>query len=320
MEYCIGVDLGGTSIKTGVVDPDCKIIGRASLPTMAEHGSEAIMDSIVKTVYLAAENAGVPFDKITHVGVGSPGTINGETGILEFSGNLNLHKFPLAAELESRLGCRVSIENDANAAAFGEAVAGAAKNAKNAVVITLGTGVGSGIIINGKIYSGFNYAGAEFGHTVIVHDGVQCNCGRRGCWEVYASASALIRQTQIKMIENRDSVMWDIVGGDIEAVNGKTAFDGMRAEDTAATEVVHKYISYVACGVVNVINIFQPDIVCIGGGICYEGETLMAPLRNYIKAERFSKYSEKQTSFVTAELGNDAGIIGAAYLHRSAQG
>jgi len=313
--YNIGIDVGGTSIKAGVVNSDFGIIGRAVLPTLMPRAAEEIVDDIAKTAKLAAQDAGISFDKVEHIGIGSPGTIDPAKGILEFSGNLDMHKYPLASEVEKRLSKKVFIENDANAAAFGEAVAGAAKGAKNAVVITLGTGVGSGIIIDGKIYSGFNYAGAEFGHTVIVHNGKQCNCGRKGCWEVYASANALIKQTQVKMIENRNSAMWELVGGDLDAVNGKTAFDGMRMKDTPATEVIYEYISYVACGVVNVINIFQPDIVCIGGGISKEGENLMGPLRNYIHAERFSKYSEKQTKFVTAILGNDAGIIGAASLY-----
>lgn len=313
--YNIGIDVGGTSIKAGVVTYDHEIIGKAVTPTVPSKGSEGIVDDIAAVAIKAVENSGISFDSIDKIGIGSPGTIDPVNGILEFSGNLNMHKYPLAEELSKRLCKKVLIENDANAAAFGEAVAGAAAGAQNAVVITLGTGVGSGIIIDGKIYSGFNYAGAEFGHTVIVHNGKQCNCGRKGCWEVYASANALIKQTQIKMIENRSSAMWELVGGDLDAVNGKTAFDGMRIKDLCATEVVYEYTSYVACGVVNVINIFQPDIVCIGGGISKEGENLMGPLRNYIHAERFSKYSKKQTKLVTAVLGNDAGIIGAAALH-----
>lgn len=308
--YNIGIDLGGTGIKVGVVDENYNIIGRSKAATNMPRPAFEIMDDIAKACFAAVEDAGIEYDQIENIGIGSPGTINSETGILEFSGNLDLHKYPLKNELEHRLKKTVFIENDANAAAFGENLAGAAKGAKNAIAITLGTGVGSGIIIDGKIYSGFNYAGAEFGHTVIVHHGRQCNCGRRGCWEVYASASALIYQTQVAMLDNPTSELWELVDHDLDRVDGKTAFDAMRLGDPTGIEVVHKYVSYVACGIVNAINIFQPDIVCIGGGISKEGENLMTPLRTYIKTERFSKYSDKQTKFVAATLGNDAGIIG----------
>lgn len=313
--YNIGIDLGGTGIKVGVADENYNIIGRSKAETKMPRPAFEIMDDIAKACFAAVEDAGIDYEQVENIGIGSPGTINSETGILEFSGNLDMHKFPLRNELEYRLKKSVYIENDANAAAFGENLAGAAKGAKNAIAITLGTGVGSGIIIDGRIYSGFNYAGAEFGHTVIVHHGRQCNCGRRGCWEVYASASALIYQTQVAMLDNPNSELWEIVDHDLDRVDGKTAFDAMRLGDPTGIEVVHKYVSYVACGIVNAINIFQPDIVCIGGGISKEGENLMTPLRQYIKNERFSKYSEKQTKFVAATLGNDAGIIGAAFLY-----
>ena len=235
--------------------------------------------------------------------------------MLEFSGNLGMKNYPVAEKLEERLGRKVYIENDANAAAFGESIAGAAKGAKNAVCITLGTGVGGGIIIDGKIYSGSNYAGGELGHMVIVADGRPCTCGRNGCWEAYASATALIYQTQLKMLDNKTSSMWNIADGDLRNVNGKTAFDAYRMGDKAGSEVVDKYISYIACGVANVINIFQPDIICIGGGVSKEGDTLIAPLMSYVNKDRFGKNLAKQTEIVTAKLGNDAGIIGAANLY-----
>lgn len=174
----------------------------------------------------------------------------------------------------------VSIENDANAAALGEALAGAARGARSCVCITLGTGVGGGIILDGKVYSGFNYAGAELGHMVIMVDGEDCTCGRQGCWEAYASATALVRQTRRAMEAHPDSAMWKIAGS-LDNVDGRTAFDGMRAGDDAASRVVENYVHYVACGLINVINIFQPEVLCIGGGICKEGETLLAPIREY---------------------------------------
>ena len=208
----------------------------------------------------------------------------------------------------------VFIENDANAAAYGEYVAGAAKGAKNAVCITLGTGVGGGIIIDGKIYSGSNFAGAEIGHSVISVDGPQCSCGRKGCFEVFSSATGLIRMTKEAMEADKDTKMWEIAGS-IDGVDGKTAFDGFRAGDKTATDVVNKYINYLGCGLTNVVNIFQPQVLLIGGGICKEGENLTKPLLEYIARESYCIDPNCSTKLDIAKLGNDAGIIGAAYLY-----
>ena len=321
--YNLGIDLGGMSVKVGVVDENNSIIGKAAVPTNSPNQpprpADDIMDDIATACHLAVENAGVSFDEVEHIGLGCPGSVNSSTGMLEFSGNLGMKNYPVAEKLEERLGRKVFIENDANAAAFGESIAGAAKGARNAVCVTLGTGVGGGIIIDGKIYSGSNYAGGELGHMVIVAEGRHCTCGRDGCWEAYASASALIYQTQLKMLDNKTSSMWNIADGDLRNVNGKTAFDAYRMGDKAGCEVVDKYIFYIACGVANVINIFQPDIICIGGGVSKEGDTLLAPLMGYVNKERFGKNLSKQTEIVVAKLGNDAGIIGAANLYLNAE-
>ncbi len=314
--YYLGIDLGGTGIKAGIVNEKYEIIGWGTKVTRVDLTPDVIMDDIAETCRLAAADAGITLEEIEHAGIGTPGTVNAADGILEFAGNLNIHNYPMRAALRERLGFDVFMGNDADAAAFGELIAGAAKGAKDAVCITLGTGVGSGIIINGKIFSGSNFAGAEIGHTVICVDGEPCTCGRNGCWEAYASATALINQTKKAMQENPDSAMWQIAGS-LDGVNGKTAFDAKRAGDAAGTAVVDQYIKYVACGVTNVVNVFQPEVVCIGGGICKEGENLMAPMREHIVRERFSRYSKKQAEIVTAKLGNDAGIIGAAFLYRA---
>jgi len=174
--------------------------------------------------------------------------------------------------------------------------------------------VGSGIIVDGHILNGANFAAGEMGHMVIVVDGEQCNCGRRGCWERYASATALIAQTKDEMRHAQDSMMWELVDNNIDAVNGRTAFDAMRKGDVAGKRVVDRYIYYVACGIINAINIFQPEIICVGGGIGHEKETLLEPLRQHVRRERYSMYSSKQTRICSAELGNDAGVIGAALL------
>lgn len=317
MKYYLGIDLGGTGIKAGIVNQKYEIVGRGSVATKLPRATDLIMDDIAEACRLAAADAGITLDDITEAGIGSPGTVNAKDGILEFAGNLDIHNYPMREALEKRLGvkCRLQMENDANAAALGEILAGAAKGAQSAVCITLGTGVGSGIYLDGKIFSGSNFAGGELGHMVIKMGGEYCTCGRHGCWEAYASATALIRQTKAAMEKHPESVMWQIAGS-LDNVNGKTPFDAKDMGDKAGAAVVRQYIKYVACGLTNVINTFQPDLVCIGGGVCRQGENLLGPMRKIIVKERFSKYSKKQTEIVTAQLGNDAGIIGAAFLFK----
>lgn len=311
--YRIGIDLGGTNIVAGVVNDDYQIVASAKCKTRIPRPAEEVLMDMARMAREAVEKAGLTMDDIAHVGVGSPGTCNVDTGILEYANNLQFEKLPIRDMLQGMLGKTVYIENDANAAALGEALAGAAKGAQSCVCITLGTGVGGGIIIDGHIYGGFNFAGAELGHTVIVVDGEMCTCGRQGCWEAYASATGLINQTRRAMINHPESAMWKLAD-DVEKVDGRTAFDGMRAGDPVAADVVNTYIKYVATGLVNVINIFQPEVLCIGGGICKEGDTLLVPLQKQIERERYSKYSSHQTRLCVATLGNDAGIIGAAFL------
>lgn len=312
----LGVDLGGTNIVVGVVDEQYNIRAKARCKTRAERPAEEVLGDIARLCREAVGQAGLAMADVAGAGIGCPGTCNTHTGVVEYANNLDFNNVPVVARMNELLGIPVYINNDANAAALGEALAGAAKGANSCVCITLGTGVGGGVIIDGKIYDGCNYAGAELGHTVIQMDGEPCTCGRNGCWEAYASATALVRQTKEAMSKHRDSAMWKMVNGDINRVSGLTAFDGMRAGDAVATAVVKKYIDYVACGVIDMINIFQPDIVCIGGGISHEGETLLAPLREKIVAERYSKFCKRQTEIVAAVLGNDAGVIGAACLAR----
>lgn len=312
--YYLGIDLGGTNIAAAVVSENYKIVGNGKVKTNCPRPAEQIADSIYEAGMLAIKDAGITLDDIAEVGVGAPGSVNPATGMICYSNNLGFFNTPMGDLLKARFGRNVFLENDANAAAFGEQLAGAGKGADQFIAITLGTGVGGGVIINGNILSGSNSAGGELGHTVIVKDGESCSCGRNGCWEAYASATGLIRQTKAAMLEDKNSKMWDIVCGNIEEVNGKTAFDGLRADDTTAKKVVDKYCEYVACGLTNIINIFQPDVLCIGGGISKEGETLVAPVRAYVERERYSKNVTKQTEIKAAVLGNDAGIIGAAFL------
>lgn len=311
--YRIGVDLGGTNIAVGVVDENMKIIGRGKVKTRCPRPAAEIFDDIALAVEMAIKDAGISKDDITSVGVGTPGSVNKTNGYIEFSNNLEFNQVPAKEMLEERIGRTVYLDNDANCAALGEAIAGVGNGVKDFVAITLGTGVGSGIIVNGKIVVGVNYCAGEMGHMVICADGKPCNCGRKGCWEQYSSATALISQTKEAMKNNPDSIMWQMTGG-IDNVSGRTAFDAMRQGDETAAAVVDKYIYYLSIGICNVINALQPEFICIGGGVSHEGDYLLKPLLKYVEEQRYSIYASRQTKIVAAQLGNDAGIFGAALL------
>lgn len=310
----IGIDLGGTNIVAAVVNDEYEMVGKSKTPTATPRSADEIFDDIAKVCKEAMAQAGVTIKDIFSVGIGTPGTVNKE-GVIEFANNLGFVNVPAKEMLIERLGIEnVYVDNDANCAALGEAQAGSGHGAKDFIAVTLGTGVGSGVIINGKIVAGVNNAVGECGHSVIVVDGEPCTCGRKGCWEAYASATALINQTKAAMEKYPDSVMHELIKANGGKVDGRTAFDAMRRGDIAGIKVVDAYVKYVACGLINLVNIFQPETICIGGGICNEGETLLRPLRRYIDSERYSVYSKIQSKIVKAELGNDAGIIGAALL------
>lgn len=309
----IGIDIGGTFLKAGVVTEEGRILATAARPTGFPRPVEDIIKDIAGAATDAVVKAGLTLDDVSFVGCGCPGTVNQQTRLVEYAGNLGFKQTPLVGELEKLLGKPVMAENDANAAMLGEWKAGAARGTKDCVCITLGTGVGGGVIADGKMIRGVNSAGAELGHTVIDFNGVQCNCGRKGCWEAYASVTALVRQTQAAMMADLDSAMWQLAPT-LEEVNGRTAWDAMRAGDETGKAVVDQYIEFVGVGVVNMINVFQPEVLCIGGAISKEGDRLLQPLMEKAMIEHYSKYSEKQTKICRCELGNDAGIIGAAFL------
>lgn len=311
----IGIDIGGTFLKAGVVSEEGQILATAARPTAFPRPVDAIIDDIAGAATDALEKAGLTLADVSFVGCGCPGTVNQQTRRIERADNLGFVQTPLVDELEARLGKPVMAENDANTALLGEWIAGAAKGAANCVCITLGTGVGGGVIVENRMVRGVNSAGAELGHMVIVPNGNQCNCGRKGCWETYASVTALIRQTKAAMTAHPESAMWSLAPT-LEEVNGRTAWDAMRAGDAVGTAVVDQYIEYVGIGVVNMINIFQPEVLCVGGAISKEGDRLLKPLAEKAAAERYSQYSEKQTKICRCALGNDAGIIGAAFLDR----
>ncbi len=315
--YYLGIDIGGTNLSVGIVDDNYNIIGRGSRRAHAPRPIEEFCDDIAAAAFDAIADAKLSLSDIESCGIGCPGVINSCTGIVEYSNNLQYSDIPLTDIISKKLsGLKTYIDNDANAAALGEVLAGAARGAGSALVITIGTGIGGGIIIDNKIYSGCNGVAGEVGHSLLIKDGILCTCGRRGCFEAYASAVALKRQTAQAMRDNQDSLMWTLVDSP-ERVSGRTAFDAMRMGDTAGKAVVEQYIDYLADGITNIINILQPEIVCLGGGISKEGNTLLSPLDKLISERRFCRGNVRQPKLVCAKLANDAGIIGAAFLPKS---
>lgn len=307
----IGIDLGGTNIAAGIVDNDGKIINKLSTPTLAqrEH-KEIVADMAALTKRLMSENKLSEAD-IDSIGIGCPGTIDTKNGVVLYANNLKMEKTPLVEEFKESLGFdkKVKILNDADAAAYGEySING--NGVESFIFITLGTGVGGGIIINKRIFNGFNCAGGELGHITLVHNGLQCSCGNVGCWEMYASVTALIRQTKEAMEKNPESLMHKFAAEEGK-VSGRTAFEAAKAGDEAALEVVKTYREYVASGLISIMNIFQPAQLVIGGGISKEGDYLVNPIVEYCYAHEYNKYGTK-TKISVATLFNYAGIIGAA--------
>lgn len=313
-EYYIGIDLGGTNIVAAVVDEYGVIYGRAKRKTNAPRSYQEIFDDMAACAKEAAEESGIAFKDIKSVGIGCPGAINKETGNIEFSNNLHFYDVPIVSYMENLLGKKVYVENDANAAAWGEFLVGSGKGTDSMVMITLGTGVGGGVVENGRLLTGAYGKGAELGHMVISYGGAKCTCGRRGCFEAYASATALIEMTKKAMKENRKSDMWTIVNKKLFNVTGKTAF---LSKDGTGKKVVKEYLTNLSEGIVNIINIFQPEIVCVGGGVSNAGEKIIKPVRTDIKNKSYARFGQKQSEVQIAKLGNDAGIIGAALLWKN---
>lgn len=317
MKGYIGIDLGGTNIKAGVVDQGGKILCKHSVKTGAKRSMEEIVRDMGQLALDVAAQSGLRDEDILAVGIGSPGTPNNQKGTLVYSSNLPFRDAPLRAIVGEMIQKPVYIENDANCAAMAESVAGAAKEVAHSVTVTLGTGVGAGIIINRRIYSGFNQAGSEFGHAVIVVDGVPCGCGRKGCFESYASATGLIRMTKEAAEAHKDSKINQVIADNNGKVNAKIAFQAMRLGDEVAANVVEQYLEYLSEGLANVINALMPEILVVGGGVCNEGDALLLPVREKVRAKTYYGPGVPKTTIKLAEMGNDAGIIGAAMMAKS---
>lgn len=307
-KYKIGIDLGGTNIAAGIVDENYKIIQKASVPTNLPRSAEEIVADMAELSQRLCESAGVSFkDEIESIGVGSPGIIL--NGVVLQADNLKFKNVPLADMMSKATGKPTTVKNDGNAAAYGEFIAGCGKGKKSLVAITLGTGVGGGIIINNHIVDGCGGSGGEVGHVIVKAGGRKCVCGNRGCLEAYCSATALKKDTVKAMKQNPESMLW-MVAKNPDSVSGRTAFDAMKLGDKVAKDLVDAYIGYLAAGVASLVNLFQPEIVCIGGGIGNEKESLTNPLKEHVK-ELSCSFEGVGTEIVAATLGNDAGIIGA---------
>ncbi len=314
--YRIGIDLGGTNIAVGLVNEFCRIVVKKSTPTQANRPSDEITADMARLCLEVCAEAKTSITDIESIGIATPGIANLDNGCVEYSCNLPFRRYPIVKTLASMLDIpsdKVKIANDANAAAYGEAVAGAARGASDSIMVTLGTGVGGGIILGGKIFTGFNHAAGEIGHIVIETNGALCGCGRRGCWEAYSSATALIRMTKEKIAECEKEGRYTMMS-ETDRVTGRTACDAMRAGDPAAKEVYDKYVYYLATGLANMINIFQPEIISLGGGVSNEGQSLIDALLPIIRKEQYGTDFLVNTQIRIAELGNDAGMIGAAMM------
>ena len=319
--YYIGIDIGGTNLKAGLVDESRQITATKKQPLQFE-SMEQMGKTLAEMAIALVEENNVPRDQVASVGMGFPGLVNDRKGVVIKTVNIPIRSMP-AAELFHKYwdGVPVHLGNDADCAALGEYCRYEDRDVESLILVTIGTGIGTGIILGGHIHTGINGCAGEGGHIVLVHGGEQCTCGRKGCWERYASANALIRQTIAAMDRNKDSIMWGMVGGDLGRVDGRTAFRAKHKGDAAAQDVIAQYLRYLADGLANYVNIFQPEIIALGGGVSQaEDEDLLIPLRDMVFENCFGKEADHRTKLVKARLGNDAGIIGAALLGLQSKG
>ncbi len=317
MKY-VGVDIGGTNLKAGLVDESGVLLATQKMKVASIADDEGLAWTVASLVQELACTVNIPVSDVASVGVGVPGTVEIRSGSINYTCNLPLRNVPLRKLFHRYLSIPLYIENDANCAALAEYLVGAGRDSKRFVTVTLGTGVGAGIVHNGKIYHGANGMAGEVGHMVIQRDGLPCPCGRRGCWEQYASATALKRLTAEALAAHPDSILAQVVAENEGRVSGQSAFIAARRGDPVGQQVCDEYVDYLACGVVNVVNIFQPDTLAIGGGVSNEAEEqLLLPVRQRVARESIPCGRDRRTRIVKAELGNRAGLIGAALLGKN---
>lgn len=309
----IGIDLGGTNIAAAFVDDNGTIAERVSIRTNAHEGEQTVVEGLLTVCDMLVEEAHV---SPSSVGIGVPGAVNTKKGIVPFTANLPIGGVNITDGIHRKYGCPVYLGNDANCAALGEVTVGGAKGVESAVVVTLGTGIGGGVILDGKLHTGLSGAAGELGHMVIIENGRECGCGRRGCWETYASATGLKKTVEEFAQTHPDSMLHSLRDADTQKISGRAIFVAYHANDEAARLALDQYIKHLATGIANLINILEPEVVCVGGGISNEWGTIEAQLNAAVDAEKITRFSagEQMTRLVRAQLGNDAGIIGAAML------
>lgn len=310
-KFVLGIDLGGTFIKGGVADRSGQVLATEKVATQSQKGADFVAKNIADLCKSLLVKTNLNQEQVIGIGIGVPGMIDSINGIVIFSGNLVWENFNLVEGVKKHIDLPIKIANDANVATLGETIFGSGKNYSNTVMLTLGTGVGGGVVIDGKLLEGNKSVGAELGHMVIHSGGEQCSCGRKGCLEAYSSATALIRDTKRAMEQDENSKMWQI--GSLDKVDGQTAFK-FQAIDETAKKVVDNYISNLAVGITNFANIFRPETIIIGGGISAEGDNLIKPLKALVQKEIFAGAKGPSVNIVSASLGNSAGILGAVAL------
>lgn len=311
--YYVGVDLGGTNIAAGVVTESGELIHQDSCPTGVGRPYEQIISDMGELVNKVIRDSGCTVKDMKAVGIGSPGAADCKAGEIVFANNLSWYHVPICAELKKHVGPPVFVDNDANVAALAETVAGCAKGRSDVILLTLGTGVGGGIVLNGRILGGVHHVGAEIGHMIVEVQGEQCSCGNRGCFERYTSATALIREGRKCIIAHPDSRITLKTGGDLDKVTAKIVLDSAKEGDIFALEIFERFIHYLAMGIVSLINLFDPEVIAIGGGVAKAGDFLMEALLPEVKKHIFYK-DLPYADIMLSPMGNEAGIIGAAMM------
>lgn len=320
MKYRLGIDLGGTNIAVVLLNLDDLekqhkgIIARAHGPTPYTFGYDAVVADIARLCFECLKKVDVDIEDVAYAGIGAPGVVDREKGILVYSSNLKFKQVPLAESLSKLLKIPVYLDNDANLAALGEMFLGAAQGSKNAVIITLGTGIGGGVFVEGKLMLGFNDGAGELGHHVIKAKGRPCTCGRQGCWETYSSARGLLQTCNEIILDYPASSLWQHVDAKGQIKDCPTIFAAYDQGDLAAQRIIEEYLQMLTIGLANIVNLFQPEVIALSGGLSNRSDILLPNLQSGIAKEVYAYRQLPQTKIIKALLGNDAGLFGAALL------
>lgn len=311
----IGIDLGGTNIGIGIVDSENKLIYKDSIPTKSERGFNDIIEDIMALISKTINVNNIPKDHIQGIGIGIPGIVDPKSEIIIDCVNLRWNNVDIKSAIEEKLNIAVTVGNDATVAGVAELVVGAMRGCQTGVLLTLGTGIGGGIIINGQVYDGFHGIGSEIGHMIVGENYYNCNCGRNGCLETFSSSTAIIKYARKLIEEGNDSAIMTKVKGNLNSIDGKVIFDQAKAGDKVACKVIDRMTNYLAIGIMNIITVIDPEVFVIGGGLSATGEYLISIIRD--KVSRIAYYKGMGIGqIILSRIGNDGGIIGAATLCR----